>query len=71
MLIMVYKSINSKQKDSEIKPYSLCLGNFSKDFTVDNMKKSGWNGNVYNFSVGYETTDVSDIINIHKCLMKK
>ena len=71
MLIMVYKSINSKQKDSEIKSYSLCLGNFSKDFTVDNMKKSGWNGNVYNFSVGYETTDVSDIINIHKCLMKK
>ena len=28
-----------KVKDSEIKPYPLCLGNISKDFTIDNMKK--------------------------------
>ena len=28
-----------KTKDSEIKPYPLCLGNNSKDFTDDNMKK--------------------------------
>ena len=27
-----------KAKESEIKPYPLCLGNISKDFTVDNMK---------------------------------
>ena len=26
-------------KDSEINTYPLCLGNISKDFTVDNMKK--------------------------------
>ena len=26
-------------KDSEIKDYSLCLGNISKDFTINNMKK--------------------------------
>ena len=25
-------------KYSEIKPYSLCLGNYSEDFAVDNMK---------------------------------
>ena len=25
-------------KDSEIKPYGLCLGNILKDFTVDSMK---------------------------------
>ena len=36
---MLQKYINSKQIDSEIKPYPLCLGNISKDFTVDNMKK--------------------------------
>ena len=29
-----------KAKDSEIKIYSLCLGNISKDFTVINMKKN-------------------------------
>ena len=28
-----------KVKDSEIKPYCLCLGSISKDFTVDNIKK--------------------------------
>ena len=28
-----------KVKDSKIKPYSLCLSNTAKDFTVDNMKK--------------------------------
>ena len=30
-----------KAKQSEIKPYPLCLGNISKDFTADNMKKQG------------------------------
>ena len=28
-----------KATDSEIKPYPLCLGNISKDFTNNNMKK--------------------------------
>ena len=28
-----------KAKDSEIKDYTPCLGNFSKDFTINNMKK--------------------------------
>ena len=32
--------IKFKAKDSEIVPYSLCLGNISKDWTNDNMKKS-------------------------------
>ena len=26
-------------KDAEIKDYALCLGNFLKDFTINNMKK--------------------------------
>ena len=30
-----------KAKDSEIKPYPLCLGNISKDFTIHHMKKTG------------------------------
>ena len=32
--------IKFKAKDSEIIPYSLCLGNISKDWTNDNMKKN-------------------------------
>ena len=32
--------IKFKAKDSEIKAYSLCLGNISKDWSNDNMKKN-------------------------------
>ena len=33
--------IKVKAKDSEITAYPLCLGNISKDWSVDNMKKTG------------------------------
>ena len=36
--------IKFKARDSEITPYQLCLGNISKDWSVDNMKKTGFNG---------------------------
>ena len=42
-LLIVQKSIASP----------LCLENISKDFSVDNMKKTGLNGYVYDFSVDY------------------
>ena len=29
-----------KTKQSEIKPFPLCLGNISKDFTINHMKKN-------------------------------
>ena len=29
-----------RAKDSEIKDYKLCLGNISKDFTINNLKKN-------------------------------
>ena len=35
------------------------------------MKKSGFNGHIYNFSVDYDAIDVDDILSIHKYLMKK
>ena len=60
-----------KAKDSEIVTTPLCLGNISKDWSVNNMKKSGFNGYVYYFSVDYDSTDVDDILDIHKYLMKK
>ena len=60
-----------KAKDSDIVATPLCLGNISKDFSVDNMKKIGLNEYVYDFSVDYDTIAVDDILDIHKCLMKK
>ena len=63
--------IKFKAKDSEISAYSLCLGNISKDWSQDNMKKAGFNGYIYDFSTDYNAIGVSDILDIHKYLMKK
>ena len=60
-----------KAKDSEILASPLCLGNISKDWSVDNMKKARFNGYVYDFSEDYDATDVNNIKDIHKYLMKK
>ena len=59
-----------KGKDSEIKRYDLGLENISKDFSVDNMKKTELNGYVFVFFVHYNIIDASNIISIHKYLMK-
>ena len=59
------KIYHSKEKDSEIKPYPLPLGNISKDFTANAMKKPRLSGYLFNFSVDY------NIIHSHKYLMKK
>ena len=64
------KSIKFKAKDSEIVACPLCLGNISKDWSIDNMKRTGFTGYVYDFSVDYEATNVNDIKDIHKYLMK-
>ena len=59
-----------KAKDSEIVATPLCLGNISKDWSVDNMK-SGLNGYVYDFSVDYDPVAADDVLDIHNYLMKK
>ena len=60
-----------KAKDSEIVVTPLCLGNISKDFSVDNTKKTGLNGYFYDFRVDYDVIAVDDILDIHKYLMEK
>ena len=60
-----------KAKDSETVATPLCLGNISKDWTVDNIKKTGLNGYVYDFSVDYDTIAVDDKLDTHNYLMKK
>ena len=57
-------------KDSEIVATRLYLGNILKDWAVDNMKKTGLNGYVYDFSADYVVT-VDDRLDIHNYLMKK
>ena len=45
--------IKFKAKDSKIVENPLCLGNISKDFSVDNMKKAGFYGAVYDFRIDH------------------
>ena len=60
-----------KAKDSNIVATPLCLGNISKDWSVDTMKDTRLNGYVYDFSVDYDDTDIDDFKDIYKYLMKK
>ena len=59
-----------KAKDSKIVASPLCLGNISKDWLVDNMKRTGLHDYVHDFSVDYDAAKVDDIKDIHKYLMK-
>ena len=63
--------IKYKARGSEIKPTFLCLGGVSKDFSVDNMKKTGLYGYFFDFWVDFDSTDVADILDIYKYLMVK
>ena len=60
-----------KAKDSDILVGPICLGNISKDWSVDNMERTGFTGYVYDFSVDYDPIAVDDIKHIHTYLMKK
>ena len=56
MFVNATKIYQFKAKDSEIKDYSLCLGNVSKDFAINKIKKkqkkpTGLKGVVKNFFV--------------------
>ena len=42
----------------------------SKDFSVDNMKNTELFGHVYNISVGYDSVNIDDNLDVHKYLME-
>ena len=67
--------VKSKAKNSEIEAIPLCLGNISKDCSTYNMKKTGLNGNVYEFNVDYSDYNVvdpgKDIRFVHNYLIAK
>ena len=71
LFVNATKIYQFKAKDSEIKRYPLCLGNISKDFSIDNMKNTGLSVYVYDFSVNYNIIDICNIIDIYKYLMKR
>ena len=60
-----------KAKYSEIVVNPLCLRNISEHFSVNNMKSTGLNGSVYNFSVDFDAIAVNDILDIQKYFMQK
>ena len=65
---MIHKLLNLNQKNSKTVATSLCLGSkrFSNDFYVDNMKNTGLNVYVYDFSVFHDFIAVDYILDIHK-----
>ena len=60
-----------KAKGSETVATPLCLENISKDFSVDNMKKTGLNGYVYDFSVDYGHCILVNFNKIMTCFTNK
>ena len=72
-----YLFVNGKQelkfkaKDDQIVKEILCLGNISDDWTAANAQKTGFWGEIYDFAVDYTDTNIGDIYNIHRYLMKK
>ena len=63
--------IKFKAKDFNIAASPLCLCNISKDWLVNNMKKTGFTGYVYDFSADYSIVTFDDIKDLHNYLMKK
>ena len=47
LFVNTIKIYQSKVKDSEIKPYSWCLSNISKDFKIHNIKKTELKTNAF------------------------
>ena len=55
-----------------MKDYTLFLGNISKHFAINNMKKkTGLRGVAIFLSVDFNPIDTNNILDIHKYLMKK
>ena len=71
MFVNVAEIYKFKAKDSKILATPLCLGNIWKDWSIENMKRTGFNRYVFDLSVDYDATDVDNMLDIHKYLMKK
>ena len=68
LFVNAIKVYQFNAKNSKIIDYALCIGNISKDFTINNLKKTGLKGVIKFFSVNFNSINTNDI---HKYLMKK
>ena len=72
LFVNATKVYQFKAKISEIKDYAQCLGNTSRDFTINNMKKkTGLKGIVNFFSVDFILVYTNNILDIYKHLRKR
>ena len=65
------RELKFKAKDDQMVKEILCLGNISDDWTAANAQKTGFWGEIYDLAVEYTSTNIGDIYNIHRYLMKK
>ena len=65
------RELKFKAKNDQIVKEILCLGNISDDWTAANAQKTGLWGEIYDFAVDYTSTNIGDIYNAHRYLMKK
>ena len=62
LFVNATKVYQFKAKNPEMKDYSLCLGNVSKVFTINNMKKTRLKGIIKFIFVGFNPIDTNDIL---------
>ena len=65
------RELKFKAKDDQVVKEILCLGNISDDWTTANAENTGFWGEIYDFAVDYTSTNIGDIYNIHRYLLKK
>ena len=63
LFVNATKVYQFKAKNSKIKDYALCLG-VSKDFTINDMKKTGLKGVIFFFCCFFNPIDTNDILDI-------
>ena len=61
--------LNLKQKILRLQQLHYAQETLRKEFSEDNMKKTGLNGYVYHFSVDYDAIAVDDLLETHNYLM--
>ena len=71
-LLIEKKSLSLKPTRKNVNfPTQFCLGNISNGFSATESREVSLNGNLYYFSVDYNSIHKSDILNIYKYLMNK
>ena len=71
LIVNTPKMCQFKEKDSEIKDYTLCLGNISKVVTINSMKKAVLKGIVQFIFVDFNAIYTDNVLDIPRYLMKE